>query len=265
MTPHDDDLSRAVTALRTVADGSSPQVDASRRRILTRARTPRPKHRVARVLLPLAATFFVVSGAWRAVSGRLPNWMRALNLPLLFETNPSEGGRATERRAPSVPPTTPPSTEPTAERSALSGVPDVPCDEVSRETTEQERTVTPGNPPTMDGLRGARLSPRTAPSPSRPPEISSAERTAYRKGHTAHFVQHDAAAAVRAWDAYLADFPTGAFALEARYNRAISLLRLGRRQEARSALEPFSNGTFGGYRRAEARTLISAMADSPPR
>lgn len=68
----------------------------------------------------------------------------------------------------------------------------------------------------------------------------------------------------RAWNAYLAAAPEGPFAPEARYNRAITLVRLGRLDEARRALEPFARDVDGGYRTREARTLLEAMA-SPPR
>ena len=49
------------------------------------------------------------------------------------------------------------------------------------------------------------------------------------------------------------------FAPEARYNRALSLVRLGRTQEARSALEPFANGAYGGYRKDEAKALLDRI------
>jgi hypothetical protein len=82
----------------------------------------------------------------------------------------------------------------------------------------------------------------------------------YREAHEAHFVRKDPAAALAAWDRYLlAAGPTGRFALEARYNRAIALVRLGRRSEAASALRPFANGDYGGYRRDEARELLSTL------
>jgi hypothetical protein len=77
--------------------------------------------------------------------------------------------------------------------------------------------------------------------------------------HTAHFVDHDPARALLAWDAYLAAAPNGAFAPEAHYNRALSLVRLGRNSEARSALEPFANGSYGGYRQAEASALLERI------
>jgi hypothetical protein len=77
--------------------------------------------------------------------------------------------------------------------------------------------------------------------------------------HRAHFIDRDPAVAVRAWDAYLRVAPSGRYAFEARYNRALDLVRLGRRHEAREALQPFADGTMGGYRQREARMLLDAL------
>jgi TolA-binding protein len=83
----------------------------------------------------------------------------------------------------------------------------------------------------------------------------------YRAAHTAHFVDHDPARALAGWDAYIAAAPNGPFAPEARYNRALSLVRLGRKAEARAALEPFANGTHGGYRQVEAQALMERLEE----
>jgi hypothetical protein len=93
-----------------------------------------------------------------------------------------------------------------------------------------------------------------APAPSSDPDAL------YRAAHRAHFTDHDAASALAAWDRYLAAAPQGALATEARYNRAIALARLGRRDEAIVALRPFANGDYGPYRQAEARALIADLA-----
>jgi hypothetical protein len=103
--------------------------------------------------------------------------------------------------------------------------------------------------------------PRSSPSggagaPSRDPAFEL-----YRAAHRAHFQEHDSARALTAWNEYLRAAPNGSFAMEARYNRALCLVRLSRAAEARSALEPFAKGQYGGYRQADAQKLIDALDD----
>lgn len=83
---------------------------------------------------------------------------------------------------------------------------------------------------------------------------------AYRRAHETHFRGNDAAASIAEWDAYLVAWPSGRFAAEARYNRGIALVKLGRRDEAKEALGPFARGDIaGGYRQREAAALVDAM------
>jgi TolA-binding protein len=96
-----------------------------------------------------------------------------------------------------------------------------------------------------------------------PSTVDESEATGlalYRKAHRLHFVDHDYASALAAWDEYLRAVPRGPLVVEARYNRAIALVRLGRDAEARDALEPFAHGRVeGGYRQAEANALLDAL------
>ena len=86
------------------------------------------------------------------------------------------------------------------------------------------------------------------------------EARAYGRAHAAHFEADDPRRALTLWDAYLRDYPGGAFVPEARFNRALCLVRLGRRDEARAALRPFIDGAYGAYRRREAETLSDWIA-----
>jgi hypothetical protein len=86
----------------------------------------------------------------------------------------------------------------------------------------------------------------------------------YRRAHELHFRRQDFAAALAAWDAYLAGSATGPLALEARYNRAICLTRLGQSAAARTALLPFARGDYGGYRQAEANALLNGSSTLEP-
>jgi hypothetical protein len=122
------------------------------------------------------------------------------------------------------------------------------------------RPPPPGAAVSVMALPDAAPSSSAAPTPR--PRASAApsdEEPLYAIAHDAHFVARDPARALTAWDAYLAKHPRGRLAPEARYNRAIALVRLGRTEEAKAALGPFAAGSFGSYRRAEARRLIDAL------
>ena len=106
---------------------------------------------------------------------------------------------------------------------------------------------------------GPARSPLPAARPSLSDPAAHAEEALYAVAHRAHFFARDAPEALRAWDAYLAAYPHGRFAPEARYNRAITLIRLGRLAEARTALTPFADGRYGSYRQSEARELLEAL------
>ena len=112
--------------------------------------------------------------------------------------------------------------------------------------------------------------PEAIPAPPRPvmPPPRHAATTVevmYRRAHELHFHGGAPAAALAAWDAYLAAEPGGRFAVEARYNRALVLVRLGRHGEARAALAPFARGEVApaGYRQAEAEQLVARLARYP--
>jgi TolA-binding protein len=85
---------------------------------------------------------------------------------------------------------------------------------------------------------------------------ADAEATAYGRAHRVHFVEDAPGRALAAWDDYLAAYPAGVFAPEARYNRALCLVRLGRLHAAEHALQPFASDARNGYRRAEACLLL---------
>jgi len=96
------------------------------------------------------------------------------------------------------------------------------------------------------------------------PGPSDAEADAYGRAHRAHFDEGAPEHALAAWDNYLRLYPQGAFEPEARFNRAICLVRLRRFAPAERALRSFADGHFGGYRRAEAEQLLAWLRDRPP-
>jgi TolA-binding protein len=96
-----------------------------------------------------------------------------------------------------------------------------------------------------------------APEPAPNPEVAS-----YRQAHRTHFDGAPPSVALAAWDKYLAAYPAGSFAPDARFNRALCLLRLGRNADARAALAPFAQAPAGGYRQAEAASLLRSLDDA---
>lgn len=131
-----------------------------------------------------------------------------------------------------------------------------------------DRTVTaapaPARPAAVDPLLAAKpASPAvtaSAPVAAVEPSLAAAPDL-YRVAHQLHFHGADPAAAVAAWDKYLASEASGRFAVEARYNRAMALIRLRRYREAHIALDPFARGEVApaGYRQTEAKQLSQRL------
>lgn len=91
-------------------------------------------------------------------------------------------------------------------------------------------------------------------------EVTEREFSLYESAHHWHFIDKNWVAALAGWDEYLRKVPRGRFAVEARYNRALCLVRLGRTDQARDALLAFAQGAAGEYRQKEARELIEQLA-----
>jgi hypothetical protein len=241
-----EDFSRA---LREEADTPGDRSDDTRARVL--ARLERVRRRRAKrvfVVLPIAA---VLAGATASAAalGRLPSAWHSVAQVLHW---PSRSASTTEPRAVESPP-------PTETRD----------DPPHAESTANE-TSSPPPDPAVNVPHASKLRPIAAPQAAPvtsadhgtepPAEMSAPDSLAlYRAAHRLHFSERDPAAALVAWDAYLAADPAGAFALEARYNRALCLVRLGRTAEAREALLPFARGVSGGYRKSEARALLAVL------
>jgi hypothetical protein len=222
-----------VRALRATRDGSSPGAAATRQRILVAAYRRKRGRRALLVACTSLATLLALSTSWAQLTGRLPrviSFVRATASPV---SHGAASGMAhvvaPAVAAPSSPPA--PTTEVVPQSSAESVVP-------VREPAARRQHFTPPSPTNVR---------------------SDAEESAYEAAHRAHFAERDPAKALLGWDAYLSAYPDGRYSLEARYNRALTLVRLGRSEEARAALEPFADGRFGTYRRTEASDLLSAL------
>jgi hypothetical protein len=238
-------LARAADALRRSRHGSSQRATTTRRRVLALAAARRRKSRwVVTFLVPLAAVVGL-SAAWAAATGRLPRTHLAFTGPAA----PVVVGVPVRRPTPAPP--APASSGGSSAETARAQAPDAPA--VSTDSIAATSPPQSGPAAATGGLPARAVGAHA---------VASVDRDAalYAVAHRAHFVERDPAAALRAWDAYLAALPEGRFALEARYNRALSLVRLGRVDEARGALQPFASGRYGGYRAREARELLDALA-----
>ena len=253
-----DVLAVAARALheRTTPDaGHSGDAARTRARVLLAASATRRRHvRVTALLVPVAAVL-VISTAWAGVRGDLPRAWRALRSVIAggdtraahvaLAPSPVRAPRAASEHVTREPPVDAPRAP---EAVPTFDVEDLPVALEPSPVAPRARTV--ASAATVDGADAA-------PSPAdTPPEV---EDELYAAAHRAHFVDHDPEAALRAWDAYLRAAPAGRLAIEARYDRALALVRLHRDDDARAALAPFAAGVHGAYRRAEARRLLDVM------
>jgi len=254
----DELLTAALRALQESTDGSSADAARTRTQILAHAaHRARARRRWVLLVMPLAAALFV-STAWAAATGRLPRWRDLATDPAPPATpreelpEPRPVGSAVAPPAEPAPPVA-------AESAAAVADAAPPPAALSSAVPPPPQKAVPASPATATVTAAP-------PSTALASQPSTEEQSLYATAHEAHFVAHDSATALRGWDAYLAAHPDGRFAMEARYNRAICLVRLGRRREAREALAPFAAGKHGGYRKNEASELLDALraADGEP-
>ena len=197
------------------------------------------------LLLPLAA-IFVGSTAFAGVNGSLSKVFRsALD---------AAGFASSEEVALDVSESDASPRRPGA--SALEGRPQaakLPKEEPPTAEIEKAPEPTPSAEPRPPG---AAL--EAVPSTVVQPKVADGHEL-YRQGHRAHFKEGDHARALEAYDAYLKQQPNGRFAVDARYNRALCLVRLGRHAEAEESLGDFARGEYGEYRQEDARRLLEAL------
>lgn len=231
-------LSAMVDALRARGSSDEDVADATRIR-LRRSLESRARTRV-RAVRALVITGIVLgaTGAWALSTGRAGAlWSRITSDEVEIVEPPHEISMKLPEPAPR------------AKRSAPAAVPSGPAQLAVPDVAwpEVPATIQPPAPP---------------PAPRAKPVAKAAPiDPLYRKAHELHFHGRDHAAALAAWDAYLAAEPAGRFVLEAQYNRALVLVRLARYAEARIALEPFARGevTPSGYRQREASALVERI------
>ena len=283
-----DVLKRASDALRESTEPSAEELLELRQRVLGSRVVPlsrASKRKTLRWVLPLAAAFIAGSalaatpGAWQ---GMLHSVERFLDIERLGPAHEAAAKPRLDKRKRTVPAPPPlPSAGMVAEEPAVpvealgavaepveahgargvevegdapvvAAAPRVPG-RVRREGAGTSGTSTEATTTTTTATSAA------TSAETRGARGTSRELSLYRSAHELHFGAKRYDEALRAWESYLA-LPSPTFALEARYNRALCLLRLGHYEEARAALRPFAEGrVLGGYRRVEAGRLIEAL------
>jgi TolA-binding protein len=236
MTERDPALDRLLRPYADATAGTELDTERLRRRILHGARASRRRApRKLVVLLPLAACF-IGSVAFAASSPELREIVQR-QVQELFGGAPRSPARPPARK------TTSPSRDPLV----------APARSASVATSASADSPAPI---AIDAL------PLVAPARAQPSSSSDTPDPAlegYRAAHRVHFGGASPDAALAAWDDYLNEFPASGFASDARFNRALCLVRLGRNAEARRALEPFADAPTGSYRQAEAASLLQGL------
>ncbi|WP_437292453.1 tetratricopeptide repeat protein [Sorangium sp. So ce426] len=281
MKEKDDVLREAARALRAEADASRARRDATRARVMRSLKAQRARRlAMVRVVVPLAAVLVGsvawasaarwFPGGWDDVASRLglrvseaptmppaPPPQRALSGPQRATEAPAPPEAEAEASAEAAAPEPPPLPAPIAEPPIAPAPPRAPVLAVApvRSASRPVAAVAPSSARQPTAPRPAAGDPQAIERPPAGPDVDAL----YQAAHRAHFVERNPAAALDAWNAYLAAAPRGRFAVEAQYNRALCFVRLGRKDEARRALEPFAQGALGGYRKDESRSLLEAM------
>lgn len=243
------------TATKALSESGHEQRGArfTRERLMAslHERNKRKKSRFA-VLLPLAAVF-VGSTAFAAASGKLEEFVSsALTVAGLGPAEDSgvapttrhstPGGATLARRA---------SGSAAAVERAQAAAPESPA-------VVPSELPAPADVVANTAAEKSGQPDQVATGKSRLSEEARAHEV-YRQAQHAQFKRGDLLAALSGYEKYLAMQPAGRFAVDARYNRALCLVRVGRAAEARHTLEEFAGGAFGGYRQADAADLLAAL------
>jgi tetratricopeptide (TPR) repeat protein len=286
-----DVLKRASDALRESTEPSADELAKLRARLLgggtaagnVVSLAKAQKRKTMRWVFPLAAAFVAgtalaaTPGAWE---GLLQGVERFLDIELLapsHEAMPAEKPGKTRRSASGAMPAESVAAQPVAaapaeaesvveEPIAAQPVVAEPAPLAPANTRTRTRSATSTRPPATSAEEPTREKDEAVTEAGSAQAVAEAEPTGpsrdvtlYKTAHELHFGAQRYDEALRAWESYLA-LPSPTFTLEARYNRALCLLKLGHFEEARAALRPFAEGrVLGSYRRDQASRLIQAL------
>jgi cytoskeletal protein RodZ len=259
------DWNDALDALReeqTEGDGV-----ATRHRILDSLERAGQRRRLILSFAVVLGVAFSGTTSWAWFSGVLPAHVRAMPLPPVDEVaGPPVAAvrkvtpeRRTETEAETEAETETETETETEAKVAHADPKDRRAPKVAPTRVRPPAPVAPAPVAPAPVLSPPAPTPAPTPTPAPDPELS-----AYRRAHRTHFDSPNPTAALAAWDAYLSSYPHGRLAPEARWNRAVLLVKLGRSREARAALTPFAEGTESGYRQLEALRLLGTLPPASP-
>jgi hypothetical protein len=258
-------LDRALRALRQEQDGSSAAAEETLARVLDGLRLARARRSKRLRTALLAAAVLVISTAAAAATGRLGPLVHAFRSRGQGEVEdkrvapPPAAARlaqsaqeqpAAAPRGPTAQVADPVVADPSPPRPPPAALP-VPSARPHAQATPTGSAAAPGSAATAASA--------SSEEPARPGRAPSRDEEMYVHAHRLHFDGANPAAALSAWDDYLRSLPDGRFVPEARFNRAIDLVKLQRYPEARQSLVPFANGAYGAYHRDEAVALLRSI------
>jgi hypothetical protein len=253
-----DRLEDALSAFRSEHDRPRGDAQATRRRLLRSAQQRETRRKLSIAASLVVALLATNSVTWAWSTGRLDRVFGEADVeraPPAAEA-PSPASRPAERPRPVAEPVAGLPAPAPAEVPATP-LPVIPARPRAVRGEAADRPAAAEAPveiaPEPDSLSAAleELEP--------PPRTIDADRAAFAEAHRLHFGGGSPAAALSAWDGYLMRFASGRFVPEARFNRAVILLRLRRDAEAREALRPFAQGAYEGLRTREAQDLLDAL------
>jgi len=294
---NDDLLERATKALREQGGAEPPSDRAAfmRARVLSQAKRSsklRPQS-IWQWAAVVSLGFFVSTAMAQVIAVQLPRVIEALRrdnteqakpkqAPSKRAAKPSQPKAAPAAPSGNVEPEAPAPAQPEAEVPAAPSVNPAPRDLASHSEPikptaaaqprrAQRRLSKPALsaniPSTQPAPQPTAATPEPEPTPAAAPEApqpkaaapESAELALFRRAQALH-TAHDPRA-IAAWDAFLRVAGSSVLAPEARYNRALGLVRASRFEEARRALKPFAAGAYGSYRRQEAQDLLARLPE----
>lgn len=250
----DDLLARMTQALADENDGATAFPEATRARVIRTLAERKPRRKKWFVVGVPAFVIFGGSSAWASMTGHLPPVVEQAISAVTFGAvdfakvdKPKIRTRVFERKLAEP-------LEPQDERSQLDSSKDKESTRATEESAKEPLLQLPEESP----ARSASHSVGAAPSIKHVPVLDPALAT-YQSAHRAQFRAGDCSAAVDGYAEYLKAAPGGSFAVDARYNRAVCLLKLGQTSEAKAILRPFSEGRYGTYRQKSASELLGAF------